>query len=428
MTVKTFARFLLLIVLTVVLCCINQPGVVSALSQGDLQSIYTDSVYYDPNSTGCDTASSSSSVAVSTSADQAKIAQIIIGVAKTNKLGKRGALVGLMVGLDESGLKIYANSNVPVSLSNPNKQAVGSDHDSLGVFQQRISTGWSTISSDPGDAKAVGQLMDPAYNAEAFFGSPPGSNAPAALSKGLQNHTNWQTMKTWEAAQAVQASGTPDGSNYQRFVDQAQSLVDQYYDSSPAVTLPVSIAAGSSSTSSSSTLGGADCSSSASVQCTGASSSSTSGLSDTRQKVVCIARQELELWKSGKLKDGNDSQPGGYYKYSQNRTEAWCADFTSWVYNQAGAPLNDAKGGNISYSGAIWALGSGPKFKAHPTGSGYSPRPGDLVVYTGFSHTEMVVANNSGTLDVIAGNWGNSVSLHQYNVNNPDVLGYVSPD
>ena len=178
--------------LVTILCLVSQPGVVLAISQGDLQSLYTDSVYYDPNSSSCETSNSTSGSDVSTSADQAKIAQIIIGIAKTDKLGKQGALVGLMVGLDESGLKIYANSNVPVSLGIPSKQAIGSDHDSLGVFQQRISTDWSTISSDPGDAKAVAQLMDPAYNAQAFFGSPPGSSAPPALSKGLQNHTGWR--------------------------------------------------------------------------------------------------------------------------------------------------------------------------------------------------------------------------------------------
>lgn len=181
------------------------------------------------------------------SQSQINIAKTIMGIAKTNKLGKDAALIGLMVGLDESSLTILANSTVPVSLENPAKQGVGSNYDSVGVFQQRPSTGWSTIATGPeadSNQAAVWQLMNPAYSAEAFFGSPPGSNAAPALSKGLQNKDGWQSMQPWVAAQAVQISGTADGSNYKRFVSQAQSLVEKYWDESTAIPLPVPFSGG----------------------------------------------------------------------------------------------------------------------------------------------------------------------------------------
>lgn len=171
---------------------------------------------------------------------QLSIVKTIIGIAKTENLGQAGAIIGLMVGEDESHFKIYANSNVPTSLTIPH-QAVGSDHASVGVFQQQIGYDWTTLRPDSADNQAaVAQLMDPAYAAEAFFGSPKGANAPPALSKGLQNQSGWQTMDPWVVAQAVQQSGDPTGSNYKAFLSDAQQLIAKYYDSSPAVPLPVS--------------------------------------------------------------------------------------------------------------------------------------------------------------------------------------------
>jgi len=185
---------------------------------------------------------------ISTTESQAAIAKTVMGVVKSEGFAagddKKAAQISLMVAIAESGLKIYSNSNIPLSLGVPTAQAVGHDHYSLGVFQQQITTGWSTLGGDINNIAAINQLMDPAYNAEAFLGSKPGSNAPRALSKGLQNIGNWQGLDPWVAAQKVQVSGTSDGSNYKRFQAAAQSLIDQYWDSSPAVPLPVPLTGG----------------------------------------------------------------------------------------------------------------------------------------------------------------------------------------
>jgi hypothetical protein len=182
-----------------------------------------------------------------------KNAKIVIGIAKTDNLGKQGALIGLMTSLTESSITILGNTNVPVSLSYPGIEGTGSNGDSVGIFQQQPQYTWSTIATGPeavSNQAAVWQLMNPAYAAEAFFGSPPGSNAPAALSKGLQNISGWQSMQSWIAAQTVQRSGTGDGSNYRQMLSKAQSLLDQYWDSSDSVPLPVPISGGISSDSS----------------------------------------------------------------------------------------------------------------------------------------------------------------------------------
>ena len=231
------------IALTLALILIGPALTVEAVSQDQLNA-FSSGVYFfntdDPSIASCGDGGSSVPVSTASPSDiQKGNAKIIIGIAKTENLGKQGALIGLMVGLDESGLRILANSNIPLSESNPNKQGDGSDHSSLGVFQQQIDTNWSTISTDRNNSAAVNQLMDPMYNAEAFFGSPPGSKAPSQLSKGLQNHADWQSKEPWIAAQEVQASADPTGANYHAQLAAAQNLLNLYYDSSPAIALPI---------------------------------------------------------------------------------------------------------------------------------------------------------------------------------------------
>ncbi len=241
---KTFSVTLMAIFLFLL-----QPISAMALSDYENHCINFDSCHYNPKDMGC----SFTPIADSTAppnVNQINNTKIIIGIAKTYKLGRQGALIGLMVGLAESSLQNYANSNVPVSLSIPHDE-IGSDHDSVGIFQQRPSTDWSTIAT--GDAAinnhdAVAQLMTPAYAAQAFFGSPPGSNSPPALSKGLQNKSGWESRPPWQVAQSVQASGDPTGSNYRAKQSQAQSLVDQYFDESPEIPLPVPVGSGSGAT------------------------------------------------------------------------------------------------------------------------------------------------------------------------------------
>jgi hypothetical protein len=86
------------------------------------------------------------------------------------------------------------------------------DRDSVGLFQQRTSQGWGTVS----------EIMDPNYSARAFFGGPSGPNAGKI--RGLLDIRNWQTMPLAKAAQAVQISAFPDA--YQKWELSAWSWFD----------------------------------------------------------------------------------------------------------------------------------------------------------------------------------------------------------
>ena len=65
-------------------------------------------------------------------------AATILSVARSLGVSARGQQIAIMTALQESGLKMYANSSVPESLDYPH-DAVGSDHDSVNYFQQRVS-------------------------------------------------------------------------------------------------------------------------------------------------------------------------------------------------------------------------------------------------------------------------------------------------
>lgn len=198
-------------------------------------------------------------------AAQVDNAKKIIGVAKTYNLGTQGALIGLMVGITESHLRMYANTGVPISEKNPawlqlpkGDRALGHDHDSVGVFQQRVSTGWSVNGNTP-TQDVVWQLMDTVYGAQAFFGTPKGAKLPdglkqpSALKKGLQNLDGWEKMDPWVAAQKVQISaydGRPRkannfsevfGGNYKGNMDEAQQILNTYWASTPNVPIVISV-------------------------------------------------------------------------------------------------------------------------------------------------------------------------------------------
>lgn len=109
------------------------------------------------------------------------------------------AQIGLMTALVESGdpMKMYANNSVPESLKYRH-DAVGSDHDSVGLFQQRDNGAWGTVA----------QRMDPYESAKLFY---------RELSK-----FDWQSMEPGDAAQKVQRSAFPD--RYAAKMDRAGQL------------------------------------------------------------------------------------------------------------------------------------------------------------------------------------------------------------
>jgi len=385
----------------------------TGMSQLDCDSLYSGWESWVPDTCSSDTDATAASVAgagnptLSLDANQLAIAQTIIGIAKTDNVGQAGAIIGLMVGLDESGLKIYANSSVPISLNNPNQQAVGDNGSSLGVFQQQITEDWSTISSDPTNQAAVYQLMDPAYSAEAFFGSPPGTNVTPELSKGLQNHSGWQTMTPWAAAQAVQASGTPDGSNYKPFENQAEQIVAQYYSAAPAVALPVSFTAAATDISDD-TSGATTCATLTSAQCTNTGTTPTPG-----EEILCAAQAFQGLYyeyggghagraafeaacSSPQAKPDNQPTGGPSIDGGQHGNPSPCAVDCSGLVSMA---VDSAF--NQTYDWTVADITNSPQWQKITnvtTASDMSQaQPGDALT-VGTDHVELFVSYTGGTL------------------------------
>jgi LysM repeat protein len=109
-------------------------------------------------------------------------AAIIIKVGRQLGVSDYGLVIALAAAAQESGLQ-----NVDYG-----------DRDSVGLFQQRPSTGWGKES----------QLLDPSYASKLFFGGP--GNPNKGKTRGLLDIKGWQSMSVTKAAQAVQISAYPD--------------------------------------------------------------------------------------------------------------------------------------------------------------------------------------------------------------------------
>ncbi|MEW2327264.1 hypothetical protein AB0880_05550 [Micromonospora chersina] len=142
-------------------------------------------------------------VAVSVQGAQSKIdlndeqtanAKAIIAATKKAGLPERAAVISIATSLQESKLENLGH------LGDKN------DHDSLGLFQQRPSSGWGTPE----------QITDPEYSTLAFL-------------KGLKQVDGWQDMPLTEAAQTVQVSAYPDA--YAQWEQQAADIVAHNWNS-----------------------------------------------------------------------------------------------------------------------------------------------------------------------------------------------------
>ena len=122
--------------------------------------------------------------------------------AKDMELDKLAAKIGIATALVESGdpLKMWANRAVPESL-NYRHDAIGSDYDSVGLFQQRDNGAWGTVK----------QRMTPYDSAGMFFDK-------------LKSF-DYRSMDPGAAAQKVQVSAFP--SRYGQQMGNAESLLDK---------------------------------------------------------------------------------------------------------------------------------------------------------------------------------------------------------
>ncbi|MDG4804282.1 M23 family metallopeptidase [Micromonospora sp. WMMD980] len=129
---------------------------------------------------------------------QLRNAAVIIKVGQDMKLPARGWVIALATAMQESALRNLANSTVPASLALPH-EGVGSDHDSLGLFQQR--PGWGSVE----------QRMTPSYTARKFY-------------QKMVKVPNWERRPLTVVAQRVQVSAFPDA--YAKHEELAGRIVD----------------------------------------------------------------------------------------------------------------------------------------------------------------------------------------------------------
>jgi murein DD-endopeptidase MepM/ murein hydrolase activator NlpD len=157
-------------------------------------------------------ATTTDGVQVSLSRTQLGRAAAVITVGgQTPDVGSDGVTIALMTALTESRLQNLSNVTAYPASGDYENDGDGNDHDSLGVFQQRPSTGWG----------AVADLIDPTFQARAFYGGPTGPNTGEP--PGLLDVPAWRELPKGAAAQAVQRSAFPD--RYSAFEPVAVAII-----------------------------------------------------------------------------------------------------------------------------------------------------------------------------------------------------------
>jgi LysM repeat protein len=116
----------------------------------------------------------------------------------TDEMAQNAAIiiqVGRQLGVSDYGIVIaLATAAQESTLRNLD----WGDRDSVGLFQQRPSSGWGSIE----------QLTDPYYAARLFYGGP--GNPNAGWTSGLLDISGWESLPLTVAAQSVQISAYPD--------------------------------------------------------------------------------------------------------------------------------------------------------------------------------------------------------------------------
>lgn len=129
----------------------------------------------------------------------------------------------------------------------------------------------------------------------------------------------------------------------------------------------------------------------------------TANLSPTRQKIISLAKTEFEAQSAGT-------------KFSQGAKEPWCANFVSYIINQAGAPLKNPHTGGWRIPGTFTLreyYEANGRFKS--ANSGYQPLPGDVAIYRNSpvfgDHTNIVLKNDNSVLTTVGGNEANRIRV-----------------
>lgn len=150
-------------------------------------------------------------------------------IAAVHALGwpSKAAVIAVEAALAESGMRMIASANVPVSQKYPHDywsgspDGLGHDHASMGMFQQQTGYAWTP-------AGYGWNMNQTTMNSPNGWGTPAElMNAQASTAKFLAAlaRVNWRGMSNWMAAQSVQGSAFADGSNYRAEDTHATQIV-----------------------------------------------------------------------------------------------------------------------------------------------------------------------------------------------------------
>ena len=191
----------------------------------------------------------SSSAGTSTDQDINNNVRTIIGVGKGLGISDVGIKIALVTAQKESSLRNLANDGVhgseddggewpaegadhylniaKKSMDKPNG-GKGSDHDSVGIFQQRVAYWWPGSYDDTD--KLITTMMDPQYQATAFFIGIHGDGGLKGKTDVWNAHGSLSGSEVNSAVQAVQgaAAGTVDKA--QEFWGQAEAYYNANAD------------------------------------------------------------------------------------------------------------------------------------------------------------------------------------------------------
>ncbi len=141
-----------------------------------------------------------------------KYADAIIKEGRKRGITDQGIKIALATALVESGMKMYANPADPQSMQMEH-DAVGYDHDSVGLFQQRNNGAWGTTADRMDPAKSAGMFYDQLVQAD------------------------YNTGDAGAHAQRVQKSAFPG--RYAERMGEAQGYLDKYNSSAGLKVTPM---------------------------------------------------------------------------------------------------------------------------------------------------------------------------------------------
>lgn len=323
----------------------------------------------------------------SLNATQTAYAQEIINQVAAKGMPENAAIIALATALQESTLLMYWNAKVPGSQELANGGPEGSDHYSVGLFQQQVNGSafsWGTVQD----------AMNPAKSTDMFL-------------EALLRVDGWQDMALTKAAQLVQRSAFPDA--YADDEVTARRIVGELKPATGSYGTTTSSGPAGGATTVSSPLSGCG---------TGGTGTGASGKGDDYP-----------------FKDAQIYTPDPWGLYFRE-----CTSFAAWRVNvQMGYKEGDpypftvgTQGIGLFGDGGRWGETLGSKYPVDMT-----PKAGAVAwwgpwynsgttITQNYGHVGIVGAvNPDGTVVIEEYNWGSNHMYNSRTIPASDVTGYI---